>query len=125
MSPVRTALAFDTSPKFVCVSEHKTAGERIEARRLAIGMSVRQLAKRASVDRDTAAKAEANEQGVRTTTYAKLEAALDVLEEELGMDTPDIVTSTIEMPDGTRVMFVGKADGVAEAAAKYIRERGL
>lgn len=105
------------------MSTEQTAGERIAARRTALGMSVRQLALRAKVDRETATKAESNAPGVRATTFARLEATLDALEEETGIDTPDLVTSTIELPDGTRIMFAGPADGVAEAAAKYLAER--
>lgn len=88
-------------------------------------MSVRELASRVGINRETVAKAEASTSGVRETTYARLEACLSAIEDETGADTPDLVTSTIELPDGTKVMFAGPADGVAEAAARYVRERSL
>ena len=77
-----------------------------------LGISARDLAKHAGVDR--AAIASARQGRARATTYGQLEAALDKLEYEVGMDLvpkqngeAPFMVSTIVLPDGTRVSFEG------------------
>lgn len=120
-----TAMTCTSLPTtFVLVDvDDRRAGERIRQRRVALGLSERALAKESGINRETVKKAEDDTPGVRQTTYAKLESTLNRLEEVMGADTPDLVTSTIDLPDGTRVMFAGPADGVAESVAKYLRQR--
>ena len=65
-------------------------GERIRQRRTRMGISVRDLAKKAGVDRGQLAKLESGEARSRATTVALIETALDQLEQELGMDAPDV-----------------------------------
>lgn len=111
-------------PRFVLVeTSDDSPGKRIQARRIALGASVRQLAVAAGIDRGTLTDVEADLPTVRAATRGRVEATLSRMEEEAGMDTADMVTSTIRLPDGTTVMFAGTADGVAEAASKYLAER--
>lgn len=67
-------------------------GAELQARRKAIGMSVRALAERASVDRATIPKVEAGE---RVRGYFEIVGALDKalseIEHEFGMDLPSQV----------------------------------
>lgn len=100
-------------------------GHHLKQRRLQLGLSLSELSRLSKVDRGVIAKLEAGGSTVRETTIGAVSAALDRMEHETGQDTPDIVTSTIELPDGTRITFSGPADGVAEAAARYVREGRL
>lgn len=110
------------APRFLLVSaDDRTPGEQVEARRKRLGMSKTQLAQEARVHRNSIAAIEAGTGG--RDKLMVVEATLDRLEEEVGVDTPDLVTNTITLPDGTRVVFAGTADGVAEAAAKFLRDR--
>lgn len=51
-----------------------------------MGLSVRQLAKEADVDRNRLAALESGDPHVRETTVSKVDAALTRLEQEMGMD---------------------------------------
>lgn len=99
-------------------------GPELKRRREALGLSVRQLASLAKVDRGRLGALERGEPGVRPSTIGAVRSALERLEQELGQDSPDLVTNTIELPDGTKVTFVGPADGVAEAAAHFLATHG-
>ena len=98
-------------------------GRDIRMRREALGLSVRELALKATVDRATLTKLEAGDPTVRASTIGAVRTCLDRLEQEVGQDTPDLVTNTIELPDGTKVTFAGPADGVAEAASRFLSNR--
>jgi transcriptional regulator with XRE-family HTH domain len=63
-------------------------GSRVRARRVKMGISVKELAMRAGVDRGTLSSLEADDDRVRDTTIAAIERALDLLEQEMGMDAP-------------------------------------
>ena len=102
----------------------ETRGARIKARRSQLGLSVRELAARSGVNRETVTRVEAGEDRVRESSFGPLERTLDDLEQQTGMDTADIVTSTIELPDGTKITFSGAADGVVEAVQKYLHPHG-
>lgn len=111
------------TPRFLLVSaDERTSGQRVRDRRLRLGMSGSELARQARVHRNTVAAIE-EDIGGRDKLLA-VEATLDRIEEESGIDTPDLVTNTITLPDGTRVVFAGTAEGVADAAARFLRERG-
>lgn len=60
-------------------------GRQVRDRRLRMGMSVRQLAEEAGVDRGRLAALESGEE-VRDTTLAKVLSTLSRLEQEMGMD---------------------------------------
>lgn len=72
-------------------------GQNVRDRRLAIGMSVRELAEHAKVDRGSLAALEAGEP-VRETTLAKVLNALDALEQEMGMETAEVEVQPIGDP---------------------------
>lgn len=99
-------------------------GPELRQRREALGLSVRQLASLAQVDRGRLAALESGDPAVRASTIGAVRSTLERLEHEMGEDTPDLVTNTIELPDGTKVTFVGSADGVAEAASKFLASHG-
>ena len=71
-------------------------GERIQQRRARLGMSVRELATRAGVDRGRLAALEKGEGQARATTIALVETALDQLEAEMGYDETDRLVSPEE-----------------------------
>lgn len=64
-------------------------GRRLRDRRIRMGISVRQLADAAGVDRGRLAKLEAGDGHVRETTVGKVDAALTRLEHEMGMEDSD------------------------------------
>lgn len=68
--------------------ESAETGRRIRERRTRLGMTVKDLAERAGVDRGRLAKLEAGEPAIRATTIGAVEAALDRIEEETGMNDP-------------------------------------
>ena len=61
-------------------------GKRVQARRLALGMSVKKLAELAGVDRGRLAKLEDGDPSIRPATLGAVESALRRLEHEMGMD---------------------------------------
>ncbi len=67
-----------------------STGEDIHRRRLAIGISVAELARRAGIDRGRLSALEAGEK-VRDTTLAAVVRTLADLEHELGMNEPSQV----------------------------------
>lgn len=71
-------------------------GERIQQRRARLGMSVRELATRAGVDRGRLAALEKGEGQARATTIALVETALDQLEAEMGYDESDKIATEDE-----------------------------
>jgi transcriptional regulator with XRE-family HTH domain len=62
--------------------------ESIRARRVSLGISAKELALRAGVDRGTLAALEAGEERVRDSTFGAVERALDALEQEMGVEHP-------------------------------------
>jgi transcriptional regulator with XRE-family HTH domain len=60
--------------------------ESIRARRVSLGISAKELALRAGVDRGTLAALEAGDERVRDSTFGAVERALDVLEQEIGVE---------------------------------------
>lgn len=97
-------------------------GARIQARRMALGMTVKDLAELAGVDRGRLAKIEAGE-NARTSTIGAIEAALTQVEEEVSGPYDDPITSTIELPDGTKITWQGSREGVAEEVRRFLEER--
>lgn len=111
------------APRLLLVEAHEgTPGQQVQSRRKALGMSAAELARQARVHRNTVTAIEKDDGG--RDKLAAVQATLGRLEEEVGMDTPDIVTNRITLPDGTQVVFAGSADGVAEAAARFLSQRG-
>lgn len=85
-----------------------------------LGVSSRELAKEVGLDRQTVARA--REGHARPATFGLIEAWLDDLEHEAGMDLPSLqeMVSIVTLPDGTIVKFQGSPDGVAEAAEAFL-----
>lgn len=92
---------------------------RLAQRMDRLGISARDLAGRASIDR--ASVTSARNGRARTATYGLLEAALDSLEDEYGME-PAATVSSIALPDGAIVTFEGDPGDVAVAAARFLAE---
>lgn len=92
-------------------------GRRLRDRRIRLGLSVRQLADEAAVDRASLARLEADDGGVRETTIGKVEQALARLEEAMGMEAPAEAESPIEfrvsMPNGADVVVSGSVRDLA------------
>lgn len=99
-------------------------GSQLRDRRLRLGMSVRQLAEEADVDRGRLAALEAGEP-VRETTTAKVRAALDRLDEEIGMDTGDENGREVEFRVrgnfGVDVVVRGPIEDIAALEASVAR----
>jgi predicted transcriptional regulator len=60
--------------------------DQVRARRVRLGLSVKELALRAGVDRGTLAALEAGDERVRDRTFGAVERALDGLETEMGIE---------------------------------------
>jgi transcriptional regulator with XRE-family HTH domain len=99
-------------------------GKSIKDRREALGISLRELAKLTPVDRGRLSLLEKGDPAIGPTFIGAVTSTLERLELLVGQDTPDVVTSTIDLPDGTKVTFSGPADGVAEAATRFLAGRG-
>lgn len=99
-------------------------GKRIRARRMALGMSVTALGKAAGVDRSRVSAAESGS-AIRSSTLGAIEAALDEAEKARanGGDGQPRVTSLLELPDGTKITFIGSAEDVADAARRFAAKR--
>lgn len=95
------------------LSMTENRGRRLRDRRIRMGISVRQLADEAGMDRGILAKVEAGDASVRDTTFGKVETALARLEHEMGMDVPEEPGSieqmefTVEGDFGVKVTVKG------------------
>lgn len=83
-------MSLDELATSVAVVTDASSGADIQKRRLAIGISVAELARRAGVDRGRLSALE-NGEKVRDTTLAAVVRALEEHEHELGMDLPSQV----------------------------------
>jgi transcriptional regulator with XRE-family HTH domain len=63
--------------------------DQVRARRVRLGLSVKELALRAGVDRGTLAALEAGDERVRDRTFGAVERTLDQLETEMGIEAPN------------------------------------
>lgn len=92
-------------------------GIRLRARRMALGMSVTALANKAGVDRSRVSAAESGA-SIRSSTLGAIEAALT--QAEKARASTDGATSILELPDGTKITFIGSPDDVADAARRFL-----
>ncbi len=83
-------MSVTSSTTSVAAVTDASTGEDVQRRRLAIGISVAELARKASVDRGRLSALEGGDK-VRDTTLAAVIRALSELEHELGMDEPSQV----------------------------------
>ena len=95
----------------------ESAGAGIQRRRLEIGISVAELARRAGVDRGRLTALE-NGERVRDTTLAAVTRALADLEHELGMDVPSVVAEQAPAPASPMIRFT--VEGVYGAKALVV-----
>lgn len=109
------------NPASVPPVTYASSGADVQRRRLAIGMSVAELAKRASVDRGRLSALERGEK-VRDTTLAAVVRALTDLEHELGMDVPSQVAQVEAAPQEPAAphMVRIEVDGVYGAKALVV-----
>lgn len=118
------------SPTLVRVDEaggQPARGERIRARRVdEMSLSASRVARRAHVDRDTLKRVEAGDDGVRDTTLAAIERALDEIAEEMGMNDPEresgVVRFVVRGVYGAEALVVeGPVESIAELEASVDR----
>lgn len=104
-------------------------GRRVAERRNRLGISQRQLAIKAKVDRETLKKLEDGNPRTRETTVQVVLATLDALEHEMEMDRPDatdadLVEYVVKVPGGTAEVTVrgrlSSADDLEERVARLI-----
>lgn len=77
------------APLVLAVVDNTEAGRQIQERRVRLGMTVKDLAARAGIDRGRLTKLEAGAPEVRATTVGAVQAALDRIEEHSGVhDAP-------------------------------------
>lgn len=114
------------------LTDRTPPGERIKQRRTALGVTVKRLAELASVDRGRLADIE-HGASARDATIGAIEAALRRLENEAGLDAPDLNHSSgngcIEFEVlgdfGARVIVRGRAAEVEmleRSVARLVRE---
>lgn len=100
--------------------------EQVRARRERLGMSQRDLAIEANVNRDTVAAIERG-QGYRGSSLAKLKAALDRLEEEAGINAPpptaeqEAVEFEIHIEGEPSVTVIARGPGAGQEIEKLLR----
>lgn len=108
-------------------------GKRVQARRLALGMSVKKLAELAGVDRGRLAKLEEGDQSIRPATLGAVESALRRLEHEMGMDevrpvgdpSQGLVEFTVTGSHGVSAVVKGPVkdlEALQAAVAKLVAE---
>ena len=71
-------------------------GDRVRARRVALGISAKALAMRAGVDRGRLAALEAGDPSVTERTVGAIDRALGALEREMGIEPDDKLADVIE-----------------------------
>lgn len=93
-------------------------GADFKERRLALGLSISELAKRAGIDRGVLTKIEAGEPGRRDTSLGAVERALLDLEQATGMNDPDkprVVRFVVRGVYGAESLVVeGPVESIAE-----------
>lgn len=110
-------------------------GARIERRMRLMGISQRAFAEHAHINRATVKKAVEGDEGVLERNLLRIEAALAELEEEMGIETEDLVppaigaagpmTFQMTTPDGVEIIVSGPvedADMLREQVTKLIEE---
>ena len=98
--------------------EDSGRAEQIRARRVRLGISVKALALRAGVDRGTLASLEAGDERIREATYGSVERALDLLEQEMGVEPAagplaDVVEFRVSGDFGVDVVVKGPVRDMA------------
>jgi hypothetical protein len=93
-------------------------GAQIAARRIALGMSKTVLAKEARVDEGALTDAEEDRATVRASTFGILEATLDKLEHEMGMDLPGGTRLVGNPGEGLVEIIVEGVHGVGRIVVK-------
>lgn len=98
-------------------------GERVRARRAALGLTARGLADAAGVHRATVAAIESGA-GARPNSVGMVLAALDRIDPVPVVEVaePDAeVTVEVDTPEGNRLRFTGPPRAAGEAAAWFAR----
>lgn len=103
-------------------------GEEIQARRMALGLTVKDLALRAKVDRGTLAAIEAGAHA-RSSTLGALDKALTQLEDEMSgpYDRPGLITFRLKGNFGVEATVQGpveNADTLREQVERLIEKMG-
>lgn len=106
--------------------EQESVGGRFEQRRLALGLSRSALAERAGIYRETLKKLEEGHDGIRETTIATVDRALNDLEQEIGMNDPEknehVVRFVVHGVYGVDALIVeGPVENIAELEASVDR----
>lgn len=108
----------------VAVVPDESLGEQVKRRRMALGLSLRQLEDEAGVGRARLAAIEKGDDKVREITTSRVLSTLDRLEHRYGVDDPDAVVNVleVEMPDGRKVRatFQGSPEGMDEVVARLV-----
>ena len=98
--------------------------ERLRVRTERLGISDSQLARESGVNRDTIAAIKGG-QGFRRSSLTKIEAALERLEQEAGMEPPpaqaDLIEFEIQVPGEPSATVVVRGAGAEEAVARLLR----
>lgn len=97
-----------------------TRGAAIRERMDAIGISKREFAEQAGIDRGTLDRVLGDDEKVSPRTWRKVESRLAALEDEIGMaESGRMVTSTVTVGDAV-VTVRGASEDVAAAVRKIL-----
>lgn len=115
-------VALVSGPTVRVVTE--SVGDEVDRRLGRMGLEYQDFAVRAGVHVNTLRKIRKGDPSVEPFTVARVLRVIEELEREMGLTEPEKVVNVIELPDGTRVLFEGSSEGVAEAARRFLRDRG-
>lgn len=98
----------------------ETRGTDLARRLTAVGISKSEFAERAKLDRGTIDRALSDDTKMQARTWAKVERAIEALEDELGMaESGVLVTTTVEV-NGATVTVKGTPADVAETVKRIL-----
>lgn len=93
----------------------QSTGAKLRARRIGLGLTQRRVAQKAGIRHEQLSRIELGHVEPSDVTLSKIRMVLEQYEHRYGVT----VTTSIELPDGSKVTFAGPAEEVAAAMRAY------